>query len=109
VRDLGPARSGLTVVTDPSRAAFQAAGLRRPRCLGLRAAGEALRELAAGYRPRRASGDRRQLGGAWLVDRQGRVVYRRASASPGDLIDPGDIVNAALALLVEERAAGRRV
>jgi len=109
VRDLDLARPGLTVVTDPSRAVFQAAGLGRPRWLGLRAAAEALRELAAGYRPRRAAGDRRQLGGACLIDGHGRVVYYRRSQSPGDLVDPGDIVHAALALLVEERAAGRRV
>jgi alkyl-hydroperoxide reductase/thiol specific antioxidant family protein len=109
VRGLGLARPGLTVVTDPSRAAFRAANLGRPRWLGLRAGLEALRELGAGYRPRRAAADRRQLGGACLVDGQGRVVYHRASHSPGDLIDPGDLVHAALALLVDARAAGRRV
>lgn len=109
VRELGLARPGLIVVTDPSRAALQSAELRRPRFLGPRAAAETLRELAAGYVPRRAVGDRRQLGGAMLVDGRGRIVYHRASRSPGDLIDPADIVHAALALLVEERAAGRRV
>ena len=109
VRDLGLARSGLTVVTDPSREAFRAAGLRRPRLVSLRAAVEVLRELAAGYLPRRTTADRRQLGGACLIDAHGQVVYHRASASPGDLIDPGDLVQAALALLVEERGAGRRV
>ena len=109
VRDLRLTRPGLRVVTDPSRAVFRAAELRRPRVLGLRAASETLRELAGGYRPRRAGGDRRQLGGACLIDRQGRVVYSRGSRSPGDLIDPSEIVHAALALLVEERAAGRRV
>src|SRR5580765_6758729 len=93
VRDLGLARPGLTVVTDPSRAVFQAAGLRRPRFLGLRAAAEALRELAAGYRPRRAVSDRRQLGGACLVDGHGRVVYYRDSQTPGDLIDSADIIH----------------
>lgn len=109
VREMGLTRPGLTVVTDPSRAIFRAAGLQRPRMLGPRAAVETLRELAAGYRPGRASGDRRQLGGACLVDRATRVVYYRSSRSPGDLIDPADIVHAALALLVQERAAGRRV
>jgi hypothetical protein len=109
VRDLGLARPGLTVVTDPSRAAFEAAELERPPLLGVRAAVEALRELAAGYRPRRSQADRRQLGGACLVDGHGRVVYHRVSHRPGDLIDAGDFVHAALALLVEARAAGRRV
>ena len=109
VRDRDLTRSGLTVVSVPSRAAFRAAGLSRPRLLGLRAALEAVRELAAGYAPERSAGDRRQLGGACLVDRRGRVVHHRASRSPGDLIDVADVVDAALALLVEERAAGRRV
>ena len=109
VRGLGLTQPGLTIVTDPSRAVFGAAGLRRPRLLGPRAAWEALREVAAGYRPHRAAGDRRQLGGACLIDGHGRIVYVRSSRSPGDLIDPADIVHAALALLVEQRAAGRRV
>ena len=109
VRDLGLGQPGLTVVTDPSRAVFRTAKLRRPRVLGPRAAWETLREVAAGYRPRRAAADRRQLGGACLIDRHGRVVYLRDSRSPGDLLDPADVVHAALALLVEERAAGRRV
>jgi len=109
VREMTLTRSGLTVVTDPSRAVFRTAGLGRPRFLGVRAGIETVRELAAGYVPRRSRGDHRQLGGAVLIDRSGRVVYHRRSRSPGDLIDPGDIVHAALALLVEERAAGRRV
>src|ERR1043165_6135402 len=74
--------TGLALVTAPSRAVFRAAGLQRPRMLGPRAAVETLRELAAGYRPERASGDRRQLGGACLVDRATRVVYHRSSRSP---------------------------
>jgi hypothetical protein len=109
IRDLDLNRPGLTVVTDPSRAVFRAAGLRRPRQLGPRAIVETVRELAAGYAPRRHGGDRRQLGGACLVDGRGRVVYQHRSTSPGDLIDPADVVHAALTLLVEERAAGRRV
>ena len=54
-------------------------------------------------------GDARQLGGAILIDQSGRVVYHRRARSPGDLIDSSDIVQAALALLVEQRGAGRRV
>ena len=65
--------------------------------------------VLAGYVPRRAVADRRQLGGACLVDGRGRVLHHRCSESPGDLIDPSDIVHAALELPVEERAAGRRV
>ena len=109
VRDMALAGRGLTVVTDPSLAAFRAAALRRPRFHGLRAACEALRELAAGYAPGRVVGDGRQLGGAFLIDGSGRIIYHRRARSPGDLLDSNDIVHAALALLVEQRAAGRRV
>jgi hypothetical protein len=99
----------VTVVTDPSLAAYRVAGLARPRVHGVRAALDELRALAAGYRHRRRAGDRLQLGGSFLVDEAGRVVYHHCSESPGDLADPNDIVQAAMALLVERRAAGRRV
>ena len=109
VRDMALARHGVTVVTDASLGVFRAAELRRPRFHGLRAVAEAVRELTAGYAPGRVIGDARQLGGAILIDQSGRVVYHRRAQSPGDLIDSSDIVQAALALLVEQRAAGRRV
>ena len=108
-RDLSLDGRRVTVVTDESLAAFRIAGLQRPRMHGLRAAIETLRALGAGYRKRRRAGDARQLGGAVLVDEAGRVLYHHRSGSPGDLADPSDIVQAALALLVERRAAGRRV
>jgi len=108
-QDLALTGRALIVVTDPSLASFRAAGLRRPRFPGLRAAVEALRELGAGYAPGRVIGDSRQLGGAFLVDASGRVIYCHHGRSPGDLVDASDIVHAALALLVEQRAAGRRV
>ena len=108
-RDLGLDGRRVTVVTDPSLASYRAAGLRRPRMHGLRAAIETLQALGAGYRKRRRAGDAMQLGGAFLVDDAGRVVYHHRNESPGDLADPNDIVQAALALLVERRAAGRRV
>ena len=108
-RDLSLDGRRVTVVTDPSLAAFRAAALRRPRVHGIRAVIETLRALGAGYRQRRRAGDARQLGGAFLVDEAGRVLYHHRSGSPGDLADPSDIVQAALALLVERRAAGRRV
>ena len=109
VHDMSLERRRVTVVTDPSLASFRAAGLLRPRMHGLRAAIETLRALGAGYRLRRRAGDAMQLGGALLVDEAGRVLYHHRGRSPGDLADPSDIVQAVLALLVERRAAGRRV
>ena len=108
-RDLNLDGRRVTVVTDPSLTSYRAAGLRRPRMHGLRAAIETLQALGAGYRKRRRAGDAMQHGGAFLVDDAGRVVYHHRNESPGDLADPNDIVQAALALLVERRAAGRRV
>ncbi len=99
----------VTVVTDPSLATFRAADLARPRLHGWRAVVETLRAVGAGYRVRRPAGDIMQLGGAVLVDDAGRVVYHHRGRSPGDLADSSDIVQAALALLIERRAAGRRV
>jgi hypothetical protein len=99
----------VTVVTDPSRAAYRAAGLRRPRAPGWRSALDLLQALAEGYRPHRRAGDSWQLGGTFLLDGGGRIVYGHRAESPGDLADPSDIVQAAMALLVEARAAGRRV
>jgi peroxiredoxin len=99
----------VTLVTDPALTSYRAAGLRRPRMHGVRAAIDTLQAFGAGYRKRRRAGDALQLGGAFLIDERGRVLYHHRSQSPGDLADPNDIVQAALALLVERRAAGRRV
>ncbi len=109
VREMGLEGRRVTVVTDPSLVSFRAAGLARPRVHGLRAVIETVLALGAGYRPRRPAGDLMQLGGAVLVDETGRLVYHHRGRSPGDLADSSDIVQAALALLVERRAAGRRV
>ena len=99
----------VTVVTDPSLASYRAAGLGRPRAFGWRTPIETLHALGAGYWQRRRAGDALQLGGAFLVDETGRVLYHHRGRSPGDLADPNDIVQAVLALLVDRRAAGRLV
>jgi len=109
VRSMNLQGRRVTAVTDPSLASYRIAGLLRPRVHRLRAVLELLQALGAGYRHRRRAGDAMQLGGAFLVDDAGRVVYHHRSESPGDLADPNDIVQAALALLVDRRAAGRRV
>ena len=109
VRTMSLERRRVTVVTDPSLASYRAAGLRRPRMHGLRAAIETLQALGEGYRLHRRAGDAMQLGGAFLVDDAGRVVYHHRNERQGDLADLNDIIQAAMALLVERRAAGRRV
>ena len=91
-RTMNLQRRRITAVTDPSLASYRAAGLVRPRMHGIRAVIETLQALGAGYRKRRREGDGLQLGGAFLVDDAGRIVYRHRSESPGDLADPNDIV-----------------
>ena len=109
VREHDLDRPAVTVVTDESLVAFRAAGLRRPRFFGVRAAVEALRELGAGYTRGHRVGDALQLGGALLIDDARRLLYYHRGDSPGDLADLSDIVQAALAILVERRMAGRLV
>lgn len=109
VRDMGLEGRRVTVVTDPSLAAYRAAGLRRPRVHSLWGILDTLRALGVGYWQHRRAGDALQLGGALLADETGRVLYHHRSQRAGDLADPSDVVQAALALLVERRAAGRRV
>lgn len=108
-REMGLGERRVTVVTDPALGAYRAAGLRRPRVHRVRSAVQTLRALGAGYRQRRRAGDAMQLGGAFLADEGGRVLYHHESDAAGDLADPSDIIQAALRHLVERRAAGRLV
>jgi peroxiredoxin len=74
---------------DPERAAYRAFGLGRgswwmflrPRVLA-----SYLWGMARGWRPRRpvAGEDVLQLGGDFLLDRDGRLAFARRSADPGD-------------------------
>lgn len=75
------------IVSDPTRAAYEAFGLgsadwRRLFGLGVirRYAGLMLR----GYRPRRTESDVQQLGGDFVIDARRRLVYAHRSADPAD-------------------------
>src|SRR5438876_11902175 len=82
-RSMNLAGRRVTAVTDPSLTSYRIAGLLRPRRHRLRAVIEVLQALGAGYRHRRRAGDAMQLGGAFLVDDAGFVVYHHRSLSPG--------------------------
>jgi peroxiredoxin len=92
------------IVTDPSLAAFRAAGLVRSAwsTIGFRAIVDAARALAEGHRQPRIEGDRWQQGGALLCDAGGRVVLYHRNVSIGDHVPAADLVDAALALLVRK-------
>lgn len=85
------------VLSDPDRAAYRAFGAIEA---GAReflspAAGKAmLGAVLRGNRGGRPIGDVRQLGGAWLIDRDGRVVWAKPSAYAGDHASPEELLSA---------------
>ena len=114
VVDAFVARHGLgdkhvEVLTDPTLAAFRAAGLARSAwgTFGPRAVADYARALAAGHVSRATQGDVLQLGGALVVDAGGRVVFHHAARSLGDHADASDLVDAVLGLA--SRASPMRV
>ncbi|MCA9714859.1 MAG: redoxin domain-containing protein [Myxococcales bacterium] len=100
----GLADKGVTIVSDPERTSYAAAGLRRAwlGTLGGRAIYSQLRALGDGYRQHRGDGDHAQQGGAVVVDGDGVVVYAHRSEYIADNADPGELVAAAM------RVVGRR-
>jgi peroxiredoxin len=88
--------AGLNLLVDPALEAYRAAGLRRGalRTLAPRSLGHGLRALAGGNVQGATRGDPWQLGGAFVVDRSGRVHYAQVSSEAGDHAEPDDILAA---------------
>ena len=99
----------VAIVTDPSLAAFRAAGLARSvwATYGPRAVADYVRALGSGFVSRKLAGDLYQQGGALVVDAGGRVVFHRVARSLGDHADAADLVDAVLSLAA--RASPMRV
>jgi hypothetical protein len=97
------------VLTDPTLAAFRAAGLIRSAwaTFGPLAIVDYVRAMGAGFVPRKVAGDLLQQGGALVVEPGGRVAFHRISKSLGDHADGSDLVDAALSLAL--RASPMRV
>lgn len=75
------------IYTDPRRAAYAALGFRRggvATTLRFAVVKNSFRALKAGFRQVRVEGDAWQLGGVVVVDAEGRIRYRYASAVAGD-------------------------
>lgn len=92
-------RLGLSypVLADETRAAYRAYGLGRGswrRVWGLHTLKAYGRLLRAGRRPRLPAADTLQLGGDFVVDSEGRVVYAYRSAGPDDRPSVDDLVTA---------------
>ena len=92
-------RLGLSypVLADETRAAYRAYGLGRGswrRVWGVQTLKAYGRLLRAGRRPRLPAADTLQLGGDFVVDAEGRVVYAYRSAGPDDRPSVDDLVTA---------------
>jgi len=88
--------SSMALLTDPSREAYRAAGLRRSALLTLGPWSwlPFARTLWHGFRQRRTAGDPWQQGGALVVARGGEVLFRHASWHPGDQVSPAALLGA---------------
>jgi peroxiredoxin len=97
------------LVTDPELVGYRAAGLERSigSTLGPRSMLEHLRLWGTGLRGHRVAGDMTQQGGAMLVDAVGVVRLARRSHSIADHVAASDLVDLALRLAIETRAAAQ--
>ena len=94
------AHSGLpqsvTLLTDPSRQSYLAAGFKRGvlMTLGPRGWLAAVRTWKKGFRQGRTAGDPWQQGGALVIAKSGKVLYRHLSTGPSDQADPRALISA---------------
>ncbi|MEZ4270959.1 MAG: peroxiredoxin-like family protein [Myxococcota bacterium] len=85
------------VVTDPSLAAFLAAGLQRSwaATFGPKALVGAVGSFAKGYRQTSIQGDTSQQGGILIVDSSGCLQFHYVNRHLTDTADPADVLEAA--------------
>jgi peroxiredoxin len=97
---------GVACFTDPERAAYRAAGLRRSRwgTFGPVALGQAARAFLHGHRNGRPQGDLHQQGGTLYITRAGIVGFYHSAASLGDHARLLDVVDVALRNAAEASA-----
>jgi hypothetical protein len=71
---------------DPDMKAYRAAGLRRglTKAVSLRSLGHVWRAVRNGFRQTRVQGDPWQLGGTFVITRQGDTAYEQVSREAGD-------------------------
>jgi peroxiredoxin len=81
---------------DPAMTAYRAAGLKRGimDAINLRTAKHALRAIRKGFRQTNVQGDPWQLGGSFVIDPKGNVLFAHTSREAGDHPDPQDILSA---------------
>jgi peroxiredoxin len=97
----------LELFTDPTRAAYLAAGLERSwlGVVGPRALGNLAALLARGYPNGVPRGDTAQQGGTLYIARGGRLAFYHRAARLGDRARTADVVGVALAARATAAAA----
>ena len=82
---------------DPEMEAYRAAGLRRgaTKSLSLKTLGHAWRAMRGGFRQAEVQGDPWQLGGAFVINTQGEVLYQQISREAGDHVSISELLAAA--------------
>jgi len=77
------------VLSDPSRAVFKAAGMRRSlfATLHWRLFVNAWRAFRSGFRQGKVQGDPWQQGGVLVLDARGVIVHRQVDRAGGDPLD----------------------
>jgi peroxiredoxin len=82
------------LLTDPERASYKAAGLKRGLSLSGRMALNAIKALAGGHIQTRTKGSAGQLGGAFVFARGGALRFSFFSEEAGHHPDPEDLLRA---------------
>ena len=88
----------IPVFTDPSRATYRLAGLKRSFGLGLKSIGRGRRAMSQGHRQGATRGDPWQQGGLLLVGTKGEVLFRHVDDGAGDEEDTSLLMAALSAL-----------
>lgn len=86
----------MVMLTDPKRRSFKHAGLMRSAFLTLSplALFYLVRAMFKGFRQGKLKGDPWQQGGAVVVSREGRLLYRQVSFGPGHHASPAKLLAA---------------
>jgi hypothetical protein len=96
----------IEVLTDPTLAAYRAAGLARGAWATYRPVSlyQMARSMARGHAHARPRGDPLQQGGTLLVDQRGRLAFYHRNQSTGDHPPAVELVDAALAVVARDGA-----
>lgn len=82
----------LEVFTDPSRASYRAAGLKRNFGIGLATLRKAVGTMRGGFRQGRVQGDPWQQGGVLVLAADGQVMFEHVDAGAGRHVAPEEVL-----------------